>query len=277
METAHRTRQRISAIFVFAIATARAARDVAARLSVALPQKPKPQPAITTLTALRQVIIDCEGERCRSQTKLAWRLLALTAVRPNELHGARWTEFEDLDGEAPLWRIPASRMKGDIDRKTEVEGDHLVPLAPQAVAVIKAMMPLTVEIALVFPTDRHLHRPMSENTLRALLIRAGYFQRHVPHGFRSAFSTIMNERVKRQWSAAGNSGVSPDRAIIDLMLAHAPTNRVEKAYNRAAYMERRRELAREWADILVADMWPPDMHIGEPIRWAATGPGRPGR
>ncbi|WP_416462728.1 tyrosine-type recombinase/integrase [Sphingomonas sp. VDB2] len=279
VETAHRTRQRISGIFVFAIATARAVRDPAVGLAVALPQKPKakPQPAITTLTELRQVIIDCEGERCRAQTKLALRLLALTAVRPNELHGARWAEFEGLDGAAPLWRIPAARMKGDIDRKTEIEGDHLVPLAPQAVAILQAMLPLTGEIALVFPTDRHLHRPMSENTLRALLIRAGYHQRHVPHGFRSAFSTIMNERVERQWRAAGNTGVSPDRAIIDLMLAHVPANRVEKAYNRAAYMERRRELAQDWADILIADMWPPEMHIGEPIRWAATGPGRPGR
>jgi hypothetical protein len=80
---------------------------------------------------------------------------------------------------------------------------------------------------------------MSENTLRALLIRAGYFQRHVPHGFRAAFSTIMNGRCERAWRAAGHHGLAPDRAIIDLMLAHVPTNKVESAYNRAAYMERR--------------------------------------
>ena len=278
VETAHRTRQRISAIFVYGIAMGRAARDPAAGLSIALPKKPKakPQPAITSLSGLRQVLIDAEGERCRAQTKLALRLLALTAVRPNELHGARWAEFEDLDGHAPLWRIPAHRMKGDADRKTELDGDHLVPLAPQAVAVLNAMVPLTGELQLIFPTDRHLHKPMSENTLRALLIRAGYHQRHVPHGFRSAFSTIMNERVERQWKTAGNEGVAPDRAIIDLMLAHVPTNKVEGAYNRAAYMARRRELACEWADILLADMWPPAVHIGQPIRWAATGPGRPG-
>jgi len=279
VETAHRTRQRISAIFVYAIATGRATRDPAAGLAIALPKKPKakPQPAITTLAGLRQLIIDAEAERCRAQTKLALRLLALTAVRPNELHGARWSEFEDLDGAAPLWRIPAHRMKGDMDRKGEVEGDHLVPLSPQAVAVIEAMMPLTGDLALVFPTDRHPHKPMSENTLRALLIRAGYHQRHVPHGFRSAFSTIMNERVERQWQENGHKGASPDRAIIDLMLAHVPGNRVEGAYNRAAYMDRRRELACEWADILVGDMWPPAIHIGQPIRWAATGPGRPDR
>jgi integrase len=155
------------------------------------------------------MLVDCEAERCRAHTKLALRLLALTAVRPNEIHGARWDEFEDLDGEEPLWRIPAHRMKGDVDRKAEEDGDHLVPLAPQAVDVLKAMMPLTGDLELVFPSDRHVHRPMSENTLRALLIRAGYYQRHVPHGFRSAFSTIMNERVERAWREAGHATASP--------------------------------------------------------------------
>lgn len=278
IETAHRTRQRISAIFVYGIATNQTVRDPAASLAIALPRKPKakPQPAITDLPALRQMLVDCEAERCRAHTKLALRLLALTAVRPNEIHGARWDEFEDLDGEEPLWRIPAHRMKGDVDRKAEEDGDHLVPLAPQAVAVLKAMMPLTGDLELVFPSDRHVHRPMSENTLRALLIRAGYYQRHVPHGFRSAFSTIMNERVERAWREAGHATASPDRAIIDLMLAHVPTNRVEGAYNRAAYMPRRRELAQEWADILLADMWPPAIHIGQPMRYGVAGAGRPG-
>lgn len=281
VETAHRTRQRISAIFVYALATGRGVSDPAASLSIALPKKPKakPQPAITKLDDLRQLLICCEAERCRAPTKLALRLIALTAVRPNELHAARWSEFEGLDGPEPLWRIPAHRMKGDKDRKGEIEGDHLVPLAPQAVAIIRTMLPLTGDLALVFPSDRHPHKPMSENTLRALLIRAGYYQRHVPHGFRSAFSTIMNERVERQWRESGHSGASPDRAIIDLMLSHIPqgTSESEGAYNRAAYMARRRELACEWAGILLADMWPPQIHIGEPIRWASTGPGRPGR
>jgi integrase len=278
IETAHRTRQRISAIFVYGIATNQTVRDPAASLAIALPRKPKakPQPAITDLPALRQMLVDCEAERCRAHTKLALRLLALTAVRPNEIHGARWDEFEDLDGEEPLWRIPAHRMKGDVDRKAEEDGDHLVPLAPQAVAVLKAMMPLTGDLELIFPSDRHVHRPMSENTLRALLIRARYYQRHVPHGFRSAFSTIMNEKVERAWREAGHATASPDRAIIDLMLAHVPANRVEGAYNRAAYMPRRRELAQEWADILLADMWPPAIHIGQPMRYGVAGAGRPG-
>jgi hypothetical protein len=54
----------------------------------------------------------------------------------------------------------------------------------------------------------------------------------------------MNERAERL-------GRPTDRAVIDLMLAHVPANRVEGAYNRAAFMERRREIANEWADLLM--------------------------
>ena len=246
--------------------------DPAAGLGVALPVKPrtKKQPAITDLKKLRQVLADCDAERCRAETKLGLRMLALTAVRPGELRMARWAEFEDLDGAAPLWRIPAARMKGDRDRKGEEAGDHLVPLAPQAVAVMHVMQSLTGGGELVFPSERHTHKPMSENTLRALLIRAGYYQRHVPHGFRAAFSTIMNERAER----ADRPG---DRAVIDLMLAHIPANKIEGAYNRAAYMARRREIAQEWADLVMKGREAPAALIGLPMRWAFNGPGRPAR
>lgn len=173
--------------------------------------------------------------------------------------------------------IPAERMKGDKDRKAEEEGDHLAPLAPAAVQVLHAMRMLTGNMELVWPGDRHPHKPMSAGTLRALLIRAGYDHRHVPHGFRSAFSTIMNEKAEREWRATGHKNASPDRAIIDLMLAHVPDNKTEGAYNRATYMERRREPACEWADVLMRDMWPPAIHVGQPIRWQSFNPKTPDR
>ena len=52
-------------------------------------------------------------------TRLALKLIILTMVRTKELRGAEWREFEDLGGDAPLWRIPASRMK--------MPREHLVP------------------------------------------------------------------------------------------------------------------------------------------------------
>lgn len=275
IETAHRLRQRVSDIFVYSIAIGLAKVDPAASLGKAIPRKPraKKQPSVIDglrdhagqLAAVKAMLAACEAERCRASTKFALRLLALTAVRPNEIQKAEWSELEGLDGPDPLWRIPSARMKGDQDRKAEDDGDHLVPLTPAAVAVIRALRPLTGGFKLMFPSERHVHRPISENTLRALLIRAGYYQRHVPHGFRAAFSTIMNGRPDKR---------EGDRAVINLMLAHVPKDKVEGAYNRAAYMDRRRELAQEWADLITEGLCPPEEHIGQPIRWADTTPKR---
>ena len=73
IETAHRLRQRVSAIFVYGIAMGYCAADPAGGLGAILPKKPKakPQPAIVDLVKLRQLLVDCEAERCRAPTKLA--------------------------------------------------------------------------------------------------------------------------------------------------------------------------------------------------------------
>ncbi|WP_084455022.1 tyrosine-type recombinase/integrase [Novosphingobium rosa] len=260
IETAKRVRQRISMVFIYAIANGVAVRDPAEKLGAILkPLRKRRQPAITDIKQLSTMIDDAESDYARPITRLALRLLALTAVRPNELRGARWEEFEDLNGAEPLWRIPASRMKGSLDRKEEVGGDHLVPLVPQSVMVLRAVWPLSGGGLLVFPSTRNAHKPMSENTIGYLLNRAGYHGHHVPHGFRAAFSTIMNE-----W--AQEYGQKGDRAIIDLMLAHVPANKVEGAYNRARYMKRRREIAAIWADMLTKDLPPPGTLLIAPAR-----------
>lgn len=183
IETAKRIRQRISAVFVYAIAQGIATTDPAEKLGAVLkPLRKGRQPAITELAPLRKMIITAEEDYARPITRLALRFLALTAVRPSELRGARWDEFEELNGKEPLWRIPSARMKGDLDRKEEVDGDHLVPLTPHAVAVLKVLWPLTGGGELLFPSNRHTHRPMSENAIGYLLNRAGYHGHHAMSG-----------------------------------------------------------------------------------------------
>ncbi|MEO9133250.1 MAG: integrase arm-type DNA-binding domain-containing protein [Sphingomonas sp.] len=260
IETAKRIRQRISAIFIYGIAQGIVQTDPAEKLGKVLkPLRKGRQPAITDLVPLRKMIIAAEEDYARPITRLAMRLLSLTAVRPSELRGARWDEFDDLNGRLPLWRIPASRMKGDLDRKDELNGDHLVPITQPCLAVLRALWPLTGEGELLFPSNRHSHRPMSENAIGYLLNRAGYHGHHVPHGFRAAFSTIMNEWAERK-------GKEHDRQVIDLMLAHVPTAKVEGVYNRAAYMPRRRELAMIWADMLSDGLPDPTVLIERPSK-----------
>lgn len=268
IETAKRLRQRISATFAYGIAKGVCEKDPSERLGVVLkPLRKGRQPAITDLTRLRKMVADAEEDFARPVTRLALRLLALTSVRPNEIRGAAWSEFEELNGPEPLWRIPAARMKGDLDRKAEIDGDHLVPLAPESVAVLRALWPLTGSGQLVFPSNRLASRPMSSNAIGYLLNRAGYHGHHVPHGFRAAFSTIMNE-----WAKV--NGRTDDREVIDLMLAHVPTNKVEGAYNRAMYLSRRRELARVWAKMLVEGLAAPHHLVELPSKGCGTPPRR---
>ena len=158
------------------------------------------------------------------------------------MKGIAW----DNDKPAPdaVWHIPAEQMKLSLDRKDEAAFDHYVPLAPEAVEVLRTVRALSGRGELVFPGQRHAHIPLSENAIGYLYNRAGWHRRHVPHGWRAAFSTIMNERAKA-------AGIADDRAVIDLMLAHTPENKVESAYNRAQFMPRRRAIAEEWTALLI--------------------------
>jgi integrase len=246
-ETARRIRQRMSAVFVYAIASGRAENDPAAAVQKAMrPVKKGRQPAITDLEQAREVLRRADATPASPVTKLALRLLALTALRPGTLITAPWAELDELDPEIPIWQVPAARMKLRLQYKDDDERDHLVPLPTQAIDIIKALRKLTGRTPYLFPNQRHAHRPASENAIGYLLNRAGYHHRHVPHGWRATFSTVMNERYKH------------DRHIIDLMLAHVPKNVVEGAYNRAEHLERRIELAQAWADLIMIDQTPID-------------------
>lgn len=245
LDVAQRIRQRMSAVFVFGIASGLADNDPAGIIKGAI-VKPKaiPQPAITSLEGVRQVLRDVEAIKAQDMTKLAMRFLALTVVRSNELRGTRWREFKRLDwlpgSDAgaletcpwPHWIIPAERMKGG-------QRAHVVPLSRQAIETLQALHEINGRWDYVFPNLRSTLKPMSENALGYLLNRAGYHHRHVPHGWRASFSTIMNTRFHHE------------QQVIDAILSHVNKNAVEAVYNRAAHLERRRYLLQEWADMLL--------------------------
>lgn len=268
IETARRLRQRISAVFAYAMSEGMAERDPAAVVTKALKPLPKKgrQPAITEPDEARQVLIDAEASGASPVTKLASRLLALTQSRPGMIRGAEWEEFEGIDWEdrtygpfLPLWRVPAGRMKLVLDLKEETAFEHLIPLSWQAVEVLIAVRRLTGRGKLVFPGQRHSHRPLSENAIGYLYNRVGYHGRHVPHGWRSAFSTTMNALAVKEKRVG-------DAEIVELMLAHVPENKVKAAYDRAGHMERRREIAQEWSDMLMKGMAPANDLLGGPRR-----------
>lgn len=241
-ETTHRIRQRCSDVFLFAIASARGENDPAAIVKGALkPIIRRRQPAVTDIDEAREVLKRTEETPAHVVTKLAVRLLAITAVRPGMLIGTPWREFDGLDRKAPVWQVPAERMKLRLQSKDDKARDHLVPLSRQAMETIAALRDLTGTWPYVFANMRNPRKHMSGNAMGYLLNRAGYYHRHVPHGWRSTFSTVMNELHPA------------DSRVIDFMLAHTPKDRVEAAYNRALYLPRRIELAQIWADLIMKD------------------------
>lgn len=148
-------------------------------------------------------------------------------------------------------------MKLTTDFKHDAKFEHLVPLANESVSVLRVAKQLTGRGPLVFPSIRNARIAMSENTLSYFYNRCGYQGRHVPHGWRASFSTIMNEWAER-------NGTQGDRYIIDLMLAHIPqgVSGSEGAYNRAAFLDRRREIAEEWARMVFGCFAEPQKLLG---------------
>jgi integrase len=152
----------------------------------------------------------------------------LTFVRTSELRAARWSEFENLDAEAPLWRIPADRMK--------MRTEHLVPLAPQVVHVLQGLKLLSGDSAYVFPSPGK-ERCMSNNTMLYEMYRMGYHGRATVHGFRSLASTLLNEMgFPSDW--------------IERQLTHDERNKIRGAYSAAQYLEGRHRMMIHWAEFL---------------------------
>lgn len=243
--TARLMRERTSAVFDYAIATERCANNPAAPLKRYTAQATtRKQPAIVDLTEAREILHATDATQSRTTTKLAMRLLALTAVRPSVILRAPWAEFDTVDPERPIWTVPAARMKLILRLKADPGRDHLVPLSKQAVETIAELRKITGARHWLLPGIPNWKVHAGETRFREMLQDAGYEGRHVPHGWRSTFSTIMNERFRA------------DRAVIDFMLAHVPKDKTEAAYNRADYIDRRIELAQIWADLLTAGLPP---------------------
>lgn len=230
LETAHRALANCGQVFRYAVATGRAQRDTAADLRGSLPPvKEKHHASITDPKAIGELLRDIEGYQGAFVTRCALRLAPLVFLRPGELRKAEWAEI-DLD--KAEWRIPAARMKMNVV--------HIVPLASQAVEILRELHPLTGSGKYVFPGARTATRPMSENAVLSALRRLGYTTDEMTgHGFRSMASTLLNEQ-------------GFNRDAIERQLAHAERDGVRAAYNYAEYLPERKRMMQAWADYLGA-------------------------
>lgn len=229
LETAKRLLAFTGRVFRYAVATTRAKRDIAVDLRGALiAPKVKNHAAIIEPAAVGALLRAIDGFDGQPVTIWALRLAPHVFVRPGELRQAEWSEI-DLD--AAVWRIPASRMK--------MKREHVVPLSQQAVAILTEARGLTGDGRFVFPGQRTPRRPMSENTMNAALRRLGYgADEMTSHGFRSTASTLLNESGK--WSVDA----------IERALAHGDSDAIRGAYHRGAHWAERVRMAQWWSDYL---------------------------
>nr|WP_194246627.1 integrase arm-type DNA-binding domain-containing protein [Pseudomonas syringae] len=226
---ARKVRQWLSQIFRFGLAKGVVPGNPATDLDVVAAHAPRTRhhPHVSE-GELPELLERLETAQCDITSKIAIRLLALTAVRPGELRLAPWSEF-DLD--AATWTIPAARMKA--------RRPHIVPLPRQAVALLRALHELTGTYPLAFPGRNNRARPMSENTVNKALSTMGYEGRQTGHGFRHLLSTSLNSRgYNRDW--------------IERQLAHGDQDSIRDTYNHANYLEQRRGMMQAWADSIDA-------------------------
>ena len=229
LESARRTLQLSSAVFRYAVATARLASDPTRDLRGALTAPTVTHyGAVTDASRVGELLRAIDGYEGQGFTKLALQIAPHVFVRPGEMRHADWSEI-DLDG--ALWTIPAEKMK--------MRKPHHVPLSRQAVALFRNVHSITGPTGYVFPSIRTRARPMSENTINAGLRRLGYASDEMTaHGFRAMASTLLNESGK--WH--------PD--AIERALAHGDSDKVRAAYHRGAHWQERVEMSQWWSDYL---------------------------
>ena len=145
-EATHRARQRIEAVFNFAIITGDCENNPAAGLTKALtPPTKKKMPSLKPeeLPEFLSRLEDYQGHRL---TYLAMKFMLYTFVRTKELRAAKWIEF-DLKEMDPTWKIPPERMK--------MKREHVVPLSNQVVEVLRKVSEISGDEKLVFPCQQN--------------------------------------------------------------------------------------------------------------------------
>lgn len=236
-ETAHTLRQTAGQVFRYGIQTGRCERNPVADLHGALkPIVVKHMAAVLEPLKVGELLRAIDAYTGQPATRAALALSALLFQRPGNIRQMEWAW---IDFDEAMLTIPSMEMKRRLAQKLNGR-PHLVPLSPQALAALREIQPLTGHGRYVFPSLRTGERPMSENTVNAALRRLGFTgDEMTAHGFRAMARTLLIERIP---------GISPD--VIEAQLAHGKSGPLGMAYDRAEFMEHRRQMMDMWADYL---------------------------
>lgn len=195
------------------------------KLSQALTQRKQGNHARITINTLPQLLKDIDNYQGDIFTKLGFYILCYTFVRTGELRFMQWSE---IDWDSRVWRIPPERMK--------MNRPHIVPLAPQVIAILEQIKRYNLSDTYVF-YNSSCQQPYSENVFTNALKKMGYAGQMTGHGFRGLASTTLHEMQYLH-------------EAIELQLAHDNNNKISKAYNGAKHLPYRIKMMNEWADFV---------------------------
>lgn len=238
IETAHRLKDACGQVFRYGVAKSLCERNPVPDLKDALPPVvTRHLAAVTEPAQVAELLRAMDGYQGHPITRVALLLSPLVFLRPGELRQLEWAW---IDWDDASMSLPSSLMKRRKDEKAKGK-PHFVPLAPQALALLRELQPLTGSGRYVFPSISTVKRPISDNTVRSALRRLGYGNDDMSaHGFRAMARTMADEQL------------NVPAHVIEAQLAHGVADEFGTAYNRTQHMQQRRELMTRWADYLGA-------------------------
>jgi integrase len=230
-DVAKKTRQWLKSIFSYARANGWTAADPARDLAAIAQRGPEKQHyahlQVEELPGFLWALDTYDGSEL---VKACARLALWTANRPGVTRTLRWDE---LDLDAGLWTI----RKGREGMKRGYF--HLTPLPTQAIAMLHDLRRVTGNFDYVFVGRNDPGKPLSDGAIGGMFKRIGYHRKQTAHGFRHLVSTALNDRgYEEDW--------------IERQLAHGDPDKMRGTYNKAQYIEPRRRMMQEWADLLDA-------------------------
>ena len=229
IDTAKGAKQTASKVFRFAIAGGRATNDPAAVVGEQLqPAQRGHFSAITTPAAAGRLMAAIHGYQGTPAVRAALKLAPLLFCRPGELRSLEWSEIN--------WAEQRIELPGE---KMKMREPHIIPLARQAVDVLRELEPLTGRYRFVFPSPKGPSRCLSENAVRVALRNMGFGNDEMTgHGFRAMARTLLDEQLNERVE------------YIEHQLAHSVKDANGTAYNRTKHLPQRTAMMQRWADYL---------------------------
>lgn len=233
--TAIQNRNFIGAVMRYAIVTLRADYDPTQAVAGAV-QRPDVEHArpITRDEAkiLRVKLEDYNG----SQTvRNAGLTLLYSMLRTIEVRRMQWSY---VDFEQKIITFPISSKATGQQRTTKKNRIHIVPMSTQVFNILKSQFQVTGLQEYVFASV-YKTGMLSSTTLNRMLDFIE-LKGVTAHDFRATASTILNEK-------------GYDQNWIEKQLAHADEDKTRASYNHAQYLDDRRKMLQDWADIV--DSW----------------------